>query len=235
MEKLFNLIFPPKCVICNKNFGEVICKKCSLKILEKYEIFSSKCMICDQNSFFGTTHTHCSSSFTPASTLNIYKYKGHIRKIIKDSKYHSKEFITLKYLTRLGIKKSINNGHQIPKHTVVIPIPLSKGREKERGFNQAEIIAKEIAKIFRLKVHTNVLKRLKETQTQHQKNRIARFENLQDAFIIKNKNRIKNRKILLIDDICTTGATLLETSKTLLTFNAAEVRCLTLAKKLLDD
>ncbi|MFA6524278.1 MAG: ComF family protein [Candidatus Paceibacterota bacterium] len=103
------------------------------------------------------------------------------------------------------------------KDPILIPIPLAPKRKRERGFNQAEVICNELIKLDKnLKLETNVL--IKQKDTKHQasiKNRNERLKNLTDSFSIKNPEKIKNKNIILIDDVSTTGATLNEAKKIL--------------------
>jgi len=113
----------------------------------------------------------------------------------------------------------------------VVPIPVSKKREKTRGFNQVKIISEEIAKKFNLKIENSILARKKETDVQHKHGREERFKNLEEAFTA-NPKKVSGKKIVLVDDILTSGATFLEASKTLYKAGAKEVKCFALSKKI---
>lgn len=119
------------------------------------------------------------------------------------------------------------------KQPIIIPIPLSKKRLRERGFNQSEILAEELSyrgeqKIFT--VETSVLYRTRDTGSQALiKDRGARMNNVKDCFAVSNKNKIVGKNIILIDDITTTGATLEEAKKVLVDNGARRVIAFTVA------
>jgi ComF family protein len=109
--------------------------------------------------------------------------------------------------------------------TTVIPIPLSNKRQHERGFNQSELIAKELVKrIPELSLLTDVL--IKTVDSEHQaqaRSKRARIENVTNSFALKNVATIKNKDVILIDDVITTGATMAEAKKTLYAGGARSV------------
>lgn len=231
MENIIDLIFPPICVVCKQKIGKTLCKRCAD---ETYMLHSTKCIICDKESLLGQTHTKCSTQYTPAAVYSIFKYSGHVRQIIKNAKYNQKTFAPLRKLTQYGLQESINNGFHISGRPTLIPIPLNKAKLKDRGFNQAEIIAKVVAKNLRLNLDTRALRRVRKTKVQYSNSRKERFENVSGAFQVRNNADVQNKSIILIDDICTSGATLIEATKTLLQANAHTVDCITLAKAELD-
>lgn len=90
----------------------------------------------------------------------------------------------------------------------IIPVPLHKSRLKERGYNQSACFANGLAEKLNAAVEENNLLRTKATETQTHRSRFARFENMQDVFVIADEDKLKNKHILLVDDIVTTGSTL---------------------------
>lgn len=119
------------------------------------------------------------------------------------------------------------------KQAVLIPIPLSKKRLRERGFNQSEILAKELSYRDRERsftVDTSVLYRVRDTGSQALiRDREMRMNNVRECFAVNNKNKIIGKNIILIDDITTTGATLEEARETLLRAGAKQVIGITVA------
>jgi len=101
---------------------------------------------------------------------------------------------------------------------LLIPIPLSKKRLRERGFNQVELVAKEIKKIDSedyLELDTKILLKTRETGSQTRKNKKEREKNIRGSFAVSNPEKIKGRNIILLDDVLTTGSTMEEAEKTL--------------------
>ena len=117
--------------------------------------------------------------------------------------------------------------------SILIPIPLSKKRYRKRGYNQAELICKELVNLDKgenFTIESNVLIKTKETEHQaHIKDRNKRLKNLSGTFGVKNGESIKERNIILIDDITTTGATLEEAKKVLKEAGARKIIAFTVA------
>ncbi len=230
MENLLITLFPTKCQFCNKNMG-AICYECILKARPVYQYF---CIICEKPSIEGKTHSLCHKQGCPSSIFSPFKYSGVIRQCIKKAKYSSRLFFPLKRFTREGMKLFSKSGISYEEH-LVVPIPLSYRKYKERGFNQAEIIAEAVAKELKLNYTTRALYRSRDTTAQHANSRAERYKNLENAFIVKNPIIVAGKKILLVDDICTSGATFLTAAECLYKAGAVDVACFSLAKKFLKN
>lgn len=227
MEKTLKLFFPPKCFNCGME-NEDFCRKCLESCALARHFY---CLVCDKPSVGGKTHNQCLAKQefkVPISVFSAFEYSQIIRKCIKTAKYQRKLFAPLKIITLEAIK-IMSKADVSCDGCLVIPIPLSKKKDKMRGFNQAGIIANLVAKSDELPYHSNLLKRRKETVAQYEQNREERFANLKNAFICHKD--LSGNKVLLVDDICTTGATLLEGARALYEAGALEVSCFTLAKK----
>ena len=158
----------------------------------------------------------------------IFKYRGKIRELLIDYKFNNKAYLykTFSYVI-------LNNPNIITfmnEYEVIIPVPIHKQRYNHRGYNQSELIAKEISKCLSTKFLSNVLIKTKNNSAQSSLNKIERFSNVKDVYKIKNINLIKGKKILLIDDIYTTGNTVNECSKVLKESGATEIGILTISK-----
>lgn len=229
MENLLDALFPPKCLFCRENIGAVFCLEC-LK----------KCTMLENNIYFvylKSTSMRLRDANPPMKDLNNklevfspFDYDGDVRQCIKYSKYGARQFSALKTLSVLGINYTFNLNKKY-EDFVAVPIPLNKRKFRSRGFNQAEVIAKVLADKFKLPLSDKILLRTKETETQFKFNREQRYENMENAFGICNENA-KGKKILLVDDICTSGATLAEASSVLYKGGAEEVRAFTLSRRL---
>jgi len=113
---------------------------------------------------------------------------------------------------------------------LVIPVPLHKKRLRSRGYNQSEIIAKKISKRYGIAISSGNLIKTRHTTAQMKLSKTLRIKNLINAFSVKNKAIIKGRKILLVDDVITTGATLNTCAHELLKAGAKEIFAFTLAR-----
>lgn len=116
---------------------------------------------------------------------------------------------------------------------LIIPVPLHWRRLMFRRYNQASLLSKELARLTKIPVVWNCLYRNRYTLSQGHKNRLERIENLKDAFLVKNDYLIKDRNIILIDDVVTTGTTVDQCSKILKKYGCKNVYILTLAKVIL--
>ncbi len=112
---------------------------------------------------------------------------------------------------------------------LLIPVPLHSKREHERGFNQAALLAEEVGTGWGLPTAQRVLRRVRPTEAQSGGRR-ERQENVKGAFRVARPDRVEGRRLLLVDDVFTTGATVNECAKALLAAGAAEVAVYTLAR-----
>src|SRR3989344_1420246 len=210
LSTILNLIFPSSCLACGQE-GEYFCEGC-LKDLPLAEN--------PEEDFIYSVFNYRDKAVKRAVWLLKYNGKYSIATILARA-------MSDKIAEELSELEAFENFTE----PVVIPIPLSKKRLKERGFNQAEILAEELVKINKeLNLVKNVLYKTKETKNQARlRDRSERLKNLKGCFEIKNPELIKSRNIILIDDVSTTGATLVEAKKVLLASGARYVIGLTLA------
>ncbi|MGK7391913.1 MAG: ComF family protein [Candidatus Cyclobacteriaceae bacterium M2_1C_046] len=111
----------------------------------------------------------------------------------------------------------------------IIPVPLHKTRQKRRGYNQSEHFALGLGEILDLPVDTDSVKRIKRSQTQTKKSRIERWENVAEIFEVQDVSKVKNRSILVVDDVMTTGSTLEACMEKLMQSGAREITVATIA------
>ena len=109
---------------------------------------------------------------------------------------------------------------------LLVPVPIHKSRLRERGFNQALLLARDLGRMAAVP-HAEILARKLKTKSQTSLGRKDRLENIKDAFICIDKRAVKGKAIILIDDVCTTTATLEECARTLRKAGAREVLALT--------
>lgn len=160
--------------------------------------------------------------------MYIFKYEGQIRQLIIDYKFNEKSYIYKTFVNFLLKNKKIFEN--IKKYDKIIPVPISKKRYKERGYNQSLLIANEISKQTNLELVNNCLIKTKNIIEQSKLNKEDRQQNIQGVYIIQNEEIITNKKVLLIDDIYTTGSTVNECSKILQQARPEKIGVLVLAK-----
>ena len=145
-------------------------------------------------------------------------------------KFNKKPYIykTFQYF----FEKNEKNLEKLKKYDIMIIVPLSSKRKRLRGYNQSQLIAEIISNILQIKIQNKILFKTKNILPQSTLNKEQRKNNIKGAFKAKNIEKIKNKKILLIDDIYTTGSTLNECSRTLVKngIKKENIGVLTLAK-----
>ncbi len=216
-----DLLFPPHCLLCQKQ-GSFICPSCQrqMSYLDR-----QVCPYCLKPSLTGQTHQDCQKGYFLDGLVSAFSYNPFFKKVIAKIKFEPYLFSALKDLTLNGLayfeddrflpfKNFIDN-----EDPVIVPIPLHKNKFRQRGFNQAEIIGRLVAKHYGLALETKLLLRNKETRPQFSLEEKDRRQNVKGAFIIDNK-RLANCSIslppvLLIDDIWTSGATMKEAVRVL--------------------
>lgn len=160
----------------------------------------------------------------------FFKYGNIIRSQILALKFQEKPYIcqTITYFLK-NMQKSFEN---LKKYDIIIIVPISKQRKRERGYNQTYLIAKEISKIIKVPIAKNILYKTKNTVPQSTLNKQQREENAKGAYKTNNIRKLYNKKILIIDDIYTTGNTVNECANMLIQkgIKRANIGVLTIAK-----
>ena len=118
----------------------------------------------------------------------------------------------------------------IKTYDIILPVPISKKRYKQRGYNQTELIAREISKRAGIELVTNCVYKERNNVPQSTLNKEDRIENVKNTYIIKNSKIIKDKRAIILDDIYTTGSTVNECSKLLKQNNVKEILVMTIAK-----
>lgn len=233
---ILDLFFPKKCLGCNRA-DTYLCQACFNKI----EIINNNtCFFCERITWQGKVCLNCAKENGLDRIISATEYKNPlIRDLIKVFKYHYVKELT-KPLSELLIKAIENNWSlgiaRLPARQghwdfLIVPIPLYGTRIRKRGFNQAELLAKEIANYFNLPLGLNILKRKIPTIPQvNIKDREKRKANIKNIFDISPEYSVEGKIIILVDDVITTGATLVEAGKILKKYGAKEVWALTVAK-----
>lgn len=212
LEFVLNLLFPPKCGFCGKINSDYLCKKCEIKLRKfkiKKEIQTSK------NQEF-------------SKHICAYNYKEEIRSKIIDYKFNDKPELSNTFVKLLLNNKKICGF--LENYDIIIPVPMHPKKQIQRGYNQTELIAKKIAKELSIVYVKDVLYKQKHTETQSSLDKISRASNVKDAYSLKNMQKINGKRVVLFDDIYTTGSTAKECSKVLKQAGAKEIVVLTLAK-----
>ncbi|NMC36597.1 ComF family protein [Candidatus Beckwithbacteria bacterium] len=229
-----DFLFPPTCLSCGK-FAEVLCSKCLAQIHEQEQLI---CPFCLQTSLYGQKHSKCKGNLD--GLVAIWSYKGVIQKVIKSVKYRYYwaffDKIIQLYLLYLQKPKYQRLQKYLEQKPIVIPVPLHKFKQKQRGFNQAEIIGKTLAKYYDLPFSKQILIRIVNTKPQSELSKKERAVNIKNAFFASGKvlqissKPLKDKQILLVDDVWTTGSTMQTCARILKKLGASKIWALTLAR-----
>lgn len=229
LDNLLTFLTGEKCYIC-KVHGGFVCKECVSKL--PY-IKGNKCKIClapiggegvNKDPICG----ECIKN-PPyfKKVISTFWYEDSIKDIMHDIKFHQKYFYVSKIFSL--IKTNVTNYFSnLGKIDFIVPIPLSKKRKIERGYNQSLLIAKELSKITKIPVLNNFLIKNKDLPPIMTMSREERFKNIKGTFSVAKKNSIDT--IVLVDDIITTTATIREASKTLKKGGCNEIYVFTICR-----
>ncbi len=236
IKKLIKLIFPDNyaCFICGEdvfNNKHIVCDHC-IKTLPY--LTGKLCLHCGEPLIAdGNYCKRCKGKkFLYDRAISPFKYTDEIKNLIIGLKYNNKKY-NAKCLA--SFMADCFNATSLYAD-VIIPVPLCESRLKQRKYNQAEVLANEVSKHLNKKLLTNILFRVKETPSQTNLDFMERKKNLKDAFKVKgSKKPIKDKFVLLIDDVFTTGATTTECAKALKKAGAKVVYVLTASHTVLKD
>lgn len=206
-----NLIYPNVCGICDKMCKDDLCKKCEIKLknISKFKI-----------------DTYKNKNYK--RHIYLFKYEGIIKERLINYKFNNKPYIYKSFVNFLIKNKKICRF--LKSYDIIIPVPIHYNRKVTRGYNQSALISKNIAKQLHLNHDEKVLLKKVNNKPQSTKDKQERKTNVIGAYYIKNKERIFNQKVLLVDDIYTTGSTANECAKVLKIAGAKIVDVLTIAK-----
>jgi len=216
IEKILDLIYPQVCGICGKIHTKSICNKCRIKLEKEFK--------------FQTDYYELDLSKNFVEHNYFFKYGNIIRDQIIALKFKEKPYVyqTIAYFLK-NMQKSFEN---LKKYDIIITVPISKKRKKERGYNQSILIAREISKIINAPIAKNILYKTKNTVPQSSLNKKQREENAKGVYKATNIANMYNKKILILDDIYTTGNTVNECARVLIEkgIKRTNIGVLTIAK-----
>ena len=206
-----NLIFPNVCGICDKICKGDLCKKCEIKLNN-----IAKVKIDEYNDRNFKKH------------LYIFKYEGIIKERLIKFKFREKAYVYKVFANFLIKNKKVCRF--LKSYDIIIPVPIHYNRKVTRGYNQSALIARELAKKLNIKYEDKVLFKNVNNKPQSTKNKEDRVENVIGVYCTKNEEQIYNKKIILLDDIYTTGSTVNECCKILKIAGAKCIDVITIAK-----
>lgn len=212
IEKALNLIFPPVCGFCNEMSDSYLCEYCSnylkSKQINRIDLYEDK---------FFTTH------------LWLFKYEDEIREKIIDYKFNDRSYLYRTFTQIILSNKDICD--YISFFDIIIPVPIHKKRKKSRGYNQSELIARGITEIINsVELRIDLITKMRNIKPQSTLNKDERIKNVSDSYRSISGVNLNGKKVLLMDDVYTTGSTVNECAKVLIDLNCGQIGVMTLAK-----
>src|SRR5437773_4024903 len=232
VEALASLFYPATCVVCSANIDNAEylcadCRQCAPRIVAPFcakcsEPFPGaitqtfRCANCEHR----VLHFDCA--------VAAYRSRGLVRKLVHEFKYAKQRH--LRYPVAGWLRETLSDPRLRGRHfDVIIPVPLHPARERERGFNQATLLAELLATSTTAPLRA-ALERTRYTTTQTAYDRAERMENLHGAFRLRKNQDVRDLRVLLIDDVLTTGSTLSECARVLRRAGASCVYAATAAR-----
>lgn len=229
---ILSLFYPPLCVICSADIraDEYLCDDCQAKAPRIKPPFCEKC----SEPFAGAISGSFSCANCAHRTLHfdaavaVYRSRGIVRKLVHDLKYNRQ--VHLRHPVADWLGETLDDPRlRGRRFDMLVPVPLHPARERERGFNQAQLLAGLLSAEISVPVR-GALERVRYTTTQTAFDRAERMENLRDAFRLRKKVNVRDSRVLLIDDVLTTGSTLSECARVLKKAGALSVHAATAAR-----
>lgn len=212
IPSLLDLLFPPKCIICQKLLphGEVICPDCARKL-----------------PFTTAAQTRCKVDFTEGCYAPFF-YEEPLRAAFLRYKFQGRQHYA-KYFGKWMTDCLV--GQDQTDFDLVTYAPLSRLRRWKRGYDQSRLLAEEIAAQLKLPLVPTLVKAYRKPLSQLEGERSVRAARIMGAYSLRKGSDLSGKRILLVDDITTSGATLSECAQVLKQGGAAEITCVTLARK----
>jgi ComF family protein len=227
-----SLLYPATCVVCSANVerAEYLCADCQQRAPRITAPFCAKC----SEPFPGAITQTFSCANCEHRVLHFdcavaaYRSRGLVRRLVHQFKYAGQRH--LRHPVASWLRETLHDPRLRGRHfDLIVPVPLHPARQRERGFNQAELLADLLAASINLPTR-NVLERIRYTTTQTAYDRAERMENLHGAFRLRKNRDVRGLHVLLIDDILTTGSTLSECARILRKAGAVSVHAATAAR-----
>lgn len=208
-KTFLDLVLPPVCYVCGRSCSSKygLCEECLDKIKRERRIKGNECI--------EGAWSCCYYKNTVKDCIHLFKYKGYagLVDIFRD--------IMVDFIEKNKIQKVAD---------LTVPVPMYPAKKRERTYNHAEILASSVSKTLGIPTDVKNLKKIKWTTSQSELDRSKRLKNVKGSFLAVDKKAFSGRRVLLIDDVYTTGATIGECARVLLAAKASRVSSLTLAR-----
>ena len=226
-----DIFFPRNCLSCGKE-GKYICENCRTFLGEAPLV----CPVCGRGSFSGQRHIDCPPRHKLDGLVAVWEYEGLAKIVIHGIKYRKlgdavSEFIELSLEAMAKDKERFASflSYLLSEKPLITFIPMFSKKERKRGFNQSELIARALGKMTGLET-VSLLEKIKETESQTGLKKEKRLKNIEGAFSLKTDSLKLPENLILVDDVWTTGATMKEGSKILKQSGAKKIWGFVLAR-----
>ena len=218
LRPLYQFIYPPACLSCDNSLADdehKVCQRC----------WSSIRRISLEDELYKEMSNRLTAGGDISGLASVFHFEkgGTLQSLIHHLKYNEMTAIGMEFGKRVGEKIMLTTGNAGIRG--VIPVPLHPTKKRERGYNQSDFIAEGVRRVTGAKVFPSLLRRKKNTVTQTKLNIEERKENMTGAFIVNThfRSAIANCSFILVDDVITTGATILECARVLKHHGAANI------------
>lgn len=222
-NNFLDLLYPVSCLGCGKNLTsneEVLCVQCRINLPVTDLTITSSSSVTLQ--FMGRI------PFDFVYSYVIFSKKGIVQRLVHQIKYKGQKEAGTVLGRWFGYELKEKCG-EVTLSDLLISVPLHPVRRRQRGFNQSEYIADGLAEALQMPVNYEALKRIRFEASQTRKGKVSRRENVSDVFTVTNAEAIRGKRVILVDDVLTTGATLEACAHQLLKAGCQSVGVLTLA------
>jgi ComF family protein len=201
LRDFISLFYPEVCLNCGEGLAEkeeFICTTCFYK-LPKTDYHNNP-----HNPLYRTFYGR--AEIKAAAAYCYYEKGGTVQNLVHEIKYKGRKELGTSFGKWYGAE--LKNSPFFSELDVIIPVPLHPKKLRRRGYNQSGCFAEGLSNAMNVPVVSNALTRVKDTETQTNKSRFSRWENVKDVFTVENKEQLQNKHVLIVDDIITTGATM---------------------------
>ncbi|WP_026236116.1 ComF family protein [Pontibacter roseus] len=225
LQDLLSLLFPEICYACAAPMArgeKYICTECSVKLpYTDAHVHGATELNTLQQRFWGKVPVRYAFSYL------YFRPKGRVQRLLHQLKYKGAHELGEHLGRRYG---SLLSDHQYGQQfDLILPVPLHHAKLRRRGYNQSDSFAKGLADAMNLEWNSRILVRNIDTETQTKKSRLDRWQNVEKVFAVKMPEKVKGKRVLLVDDVLTTGATLEACIQSLLDSGCSEVSVATIA------
>ncbi|WP_333818574.1 ComF family protein [Ohtaekwangia sp.] len=218
-----SLFFPSYCIACSDSLAKgenLVCTKCMLEIPQTNY----------HRDVENPLYTRLSNRFKLGRATALFKFSktSRIQHLLHALKYKNQPDVGIMLGNVLGQRLSdVSDWNQ---SDLIIPVPLHPSRKRKRGYNQSAKFAEGLSRKLGIPFSDDVLIKKISTETQTKKNKLNRWQNVDEVFHVKNPLAVKNKRILLVDDVITTGATIEACAQALLRYGCCEVNVASIAE-----